>query len=268
MIKAIKYGVIALVILVAGSWLVLGKDAWCYARTKISSWRQDVRDSVPIETELQMARDLLDEIVPQMHANIRIIAKEEVELANLNSDISRSQDALDVQQAQITKLTELMSGEQVYFSFGDRQYSRNEIKGDLSNRFERYKEAQLIFESKKRLALTRETSLRAAIDMLDQARNQKILLEQKISALDSQNRLLIAASANSGVNLDNSALARTDKMISRIKKRLDVAERVLAHEGRFVETIDIDVVDESDLLSEIHDFFSPADTGEVLTATD
>jgi len=267
-IKTLKYGAIATIVLVVGTWLVLGSDVFGYAKTKALSWRQEVRDSVPVELELQRARELLDEIVPEIHANIRIIATEEVELANLKEDITRTQEALDTQQARISKFTELMSSGQVYFTFGERQYSRQQIKIELANRFERFKEAQMVLESKRRLLAAREKSLHAAMDMLANARAQKELLAEKIAALDSQNRLLIAASAGSDVHLDDSKLARTAKLIARIQKRLDVSERILAHEGRFVESIDIDVVDEVDLLSEIDDYFSPEEKTEALTSID
>ncbi|HHH75562.1 MAG TPA: hypothetical protein ENL03_00890, partial [Phycisphaerae bacterium] len=82
-IKTIKYGAIATVVLITGTWLVLGSDAFGYAKTKVLSWRQDGRDSVPVELELQRAREFMDEIEPEIHANIHIIATEEVELANL-----------------------------------------------------------------------------------------------------------------------------------------------------------------------------------------
>jgi hypothetical protein len=87
-------------------------------------------------------------------------------------------------------------------------------------------------------------------------------LENRIAALESQYRLVKAASANSRIQVDNSKLAQTEKLINEIKNRLDVAERVLAHEANFVQPIVVDVIDEKDLLVEVNEYFNGNKTSE------
>jgi hypothetical protein len=59
--------------------------------------------------------------------------------------------------------------------------------------------------------------------------------------------------------VDNSKLAQTEKLIGEIKKRLDVAERVLAHEATFVSQVEVDVVNEKDLVAQVQQHLgSPA----------
>ena len=86
------------VIVVAGVSLVggmlFGKDVVSYVRSSAKSVQTVVKDSVPIEFELRRARDLLDEIIPEMHANVRLIAQEEVEVAALNVDIAKNGDSM------------------------------------------------------------------------------------------------------------------------------------------------------------------------------
>jgi len=255
-VKTLKYGVILVLLLVVGSWLVLGGDAYGYVKTAWHSWRQDIKESVPVEMELARARDLLEDILPEMQANIRLIAREEVELADLAEDIDRSAEALAVEREKVARLSELLDSEDVYFTLGRTRYTRQDIKANLAARFERYKESEMVLADKRRLMANRHKALRAAVDMLHKARSQKALLEQRIAALDSQNRLLAAASVGSQFAVDSSKLAQTDKLLRKIKKRLDVAERVLAHEGRFVDDVEIDVVDEGELLSDVDEYFS------------
>ena len=66
--------------------------------------------------------------------------------------------------------------------------------------------------------------------------------------------------------MDNSKLAQTEKLISDIKKRLDVAERVLAHESRFTPHIPVESVNEIDLLVQIDEHFTPTSAPKVNTA--
>ena len=145
------------------------------------------------------------------------------------------------------------------YSFGDKQFSRDYVKKDLATRFDHFKESEVVLASKERILATREQSLQSAMHLLEQTRSQKSTLEAKIEGLESQWRLLQASAVRSGIQVDNSKLAQTQKLIDQIKKRLDVAERVLAHESRFVQAIAIDTITEKDLLSQVDDYFE-ADT--------
>jgi len=268
LMKVVKIGAIATAGFVLVGGLLFGGDLLSYVSSSTASMREAVRESVPIEVELQRARHTLEEIVPEIQANVRLIAKEEVEIEALKDDIARSKLALVDEKARIAKLSSLLTSEQVAYTLGGRTYSRDAVKDDLARRFDGYKEAEVVLAGKERLLTAREQSLSSAIALLDKARSRKEVLASKIEQLVSQHRLVTAAAVGSQIQVDNSKLAQTEKLIGQIKKRLDVAERVLAHEGRFVEPIEVDVIDEQDLLTQIHEHFGGADQQRLTDATD
>jgi hypothetical protein len=247
------------VIVVAGLSLVggmlFGKDVVSYIRSSAKSVQTAIKDSVPLEFELRRVRDLLEEIIPEMYANVRLIAEEEVEVAALNIDITRSEKSMEEEQLRIAKLRNALAEPQAQYCFGGRNYPRSYVKEDLAHRFERFKESGLVLASKRRLLMTRENSLHAAMQLLEQTRAHKRVLEDKIEALASQHRLVKAAAIGSRIHVDNSKLAQTEKLIAHIKKRLDVAERILAHESQFVQAIPVDAVVEEDLLMQVDEYF-------------
>jgi hypothetical protein len=249
--KLVKIGVVGTAGTMLLSFFVFGREAKSYFDLSARNVRDSIKNSVPVEFELQRARDMLEEIIPEMQANIGLIAQEEVEIARLRSDIERSEEAMQEKQERITRLTNLLQTSEPTFVLGRFEYTRNEVKGQLAREFDRFKEAEIVLAGKKRLVKTREKSLHSAMEMLNRTRAEKARLEDQIAALESKHRLVQTASAGSTVQLDNSKLAQTEKLISDIKNRLDVAERVLAHEARFVEPMDIDVVDEKELLAEV-----------------
>jgi hypothetical protein len=253
--KAVKYSVLAALILTVGSFVMFGSKAWSYARSTVHGWRTALDDSVPVEYELERARDMIDQIIPEMHANIRMIAQEEVELEQLKQDIQRSEESLSEQEIRIARLTDLLQREQAVYVFGENQYSRADLKRDLASKFERYKEAKLVLEGKHRLAQQRKGSLQSAIEMLDKARSKKALLEQKVAALAGKHRLIEAASMGSQLSVRNSKMAQAEKLLTQIQKRLAVSERVLAHEGRFVEPIQLETGSEEELIREVRGYF-------------
>jgi hypothetical protein len=256
--KWLKSVVIVLVVGLLVGGLVFGGDLVSYLRSSAKSVQTAVKGSVPIDFELCRARDLLEEIIPEMHANIQLIAQEEVEVAALKTDIAQSEKNLGDEKTRVSKLHDSLNQQLASYTIGSQELSREQLKEELSRRFDRFKEANVVLESKKRLLSTREKSLLAANQLLEKTRHQKMVLEDKIETLDSQHRLVKAASVGSNIHVDNSKLAQTEKLIAQIKKRLDVAERVLAHESRFVQPLEMETVTETELLSQIDEYFHPS----------
>ena len=239
--------------------LFFGKDAVSYVKSSAKSVRTAVKDNVPIEFELKRATDLLEDIIPEMHANIRLIAEEEIEIAALKTELQKGQEALSEEKHRISTLKAALAVQKASYTFGNRSYSRDTLKTDLIGRFDRFKEAEIVYTSKERLLTTREQSLQSAMSLLDKTKSQKQLLQNKISALEGRYRLNKAASVGTRISIDNSKLAQTEKLIAQIKKRLDIADRVLAHETKFVQSIDVDVMEEADLIAQIDDHFNTPD---------
>ncbi|MBN1507489.1 MAG: hypothetical protein JW955_11620 [Sedimentisphaerales bacterium] len=235
--------------------LLFGKDAVSYVKSSAKGVRTAVKETVPIEFELRRARDLLEDIIPEMQANIRLIAEEEVEVAALKGEIAKNKDGLGDEQSKIKTLRASLEQPRAQYCFAGRDYTHDEVKADLAARFERYKESEVVLASKVKVLQAREKSLDAARQMLAKTTSEKRILENRIEALASQYRLVKAASVGSKIQVDNSKLAQTEKLIAQIQKRLDVAERVLAHETRFVESIPVDTVVEEDLVAQVDDYF-------------
>ena len=255
-LKSLKVAVLTGVGLVVAGGILFGTELGSYARSSISSARTVVKDNVPVEFELKRARDLLDDIIPEMQANIRQIAQQEVEINHLKRDLVVAQKSLDEEQIRVAKLRTALDTHNASYTFGGLKYSREQLKEELARRFDRYKEAEVVLAGKRRLMENREKSLVAAMQVLDRTRGQKSLLEDQIEGLEAQFRLVQASQVGSKVAIDNSKLAQTEKLIAQIKKQLDVAERVLAHEAKFTETIHVDVVDEKELVAAVDEHFA------------
>ena len=242
--------------------LLFGREAVSYFRSAVGSVRDVAKDNVPIEFELRRARDLLNDIIPEMQANIRVIAQQEVEISNLRADITQSQKALCDESCKVQKLRETLSTQQTSYTLNGLNYSRRAVTDELARRFDRVKEAEVIMAGKQRLLENREKSLQAGITMLERTRGQKAMLENQIETLEGQFRLVQAAAVGSKLNIDHSKLAQTQKVLADIKKQLDVAERVLAHETRFTQEIKVDTVDEKELVASVDEHFANKKTDD------
>jgi predicted nucleic acid-binding Zn-ribbon protein len=230
---------------------IFGHDLYSYVASSAHSIQLAVKDSVPIEFQLRRAHDLVSDIVPEMQANIKLIAQQEVDIASLKDDIGASTKQIGDERVRVVKLRDDLATQQTSFAIGDFIYTRDQLKEDLGRRFDDLKEAEVILAGKQRLLTDRDKSLEAAEQALERTRSQKTLLESQIAALEAQNQLIKSASIGSSIQLDNSKLAQSQELIGEIKRQLDVAERVLAHESKFVQPIQIDAVSDQDLLKQV-----------------
>jgi predicted nucleic acid-binding Zn-ribbon protein len=252
--KAVKLGALFTggALLVGG--LVFGSELSSYVRSSARSMRVAVRDNIPVEFELRRARDLLDELGPEMHNNIRAIAEQEVDVASLKRDIGETKLAISDERARVEKLRDAVSSGQTSFTFGDMSFSRNQITQELSRRFTHFKEAEVALTAKEQLLASRQKSMMAAQEALENAKNQKATLETQIETLEAQYKLVQAASAKSDVApaFDQSKLAQAKKAVADIRKHLEIAEHVLAHEAQFTQSVPlVDVINEQDLLKQV-----------------
>ena len=249
--KAIKWGVLGVAGLAIAGAVVLGTDAGSYMRSSAKHLRSSVKDNIPLDFELRRARDLLDEVLPEMQANVRLIAKQEVEIGAAKEEIALAQRSLEEEKIRVARLRDHLGTQNTSFTFSGVNYSREELKGELSRRFERFKEAEMTLSGKKRLLENRQKSLIAAEKQLEQTRARKVALEAQVETLAAQYRLVQAAGAGRDVRIDETKLAHAERLIGQIRRQLDVAERVLAREAKFTSPIPIDVVNEKELVAQV-----------------
>ena len=227
---------------------LFGGDFLSYLRTSTRAVQTAAKDMVSVEFELQRARDLVQEMLPRLQANVRMIAEDEVEIANLEKDIAASRDSLDRDRERLGNLRGKLSVQQVSYRIADRDVSREHLTEQLSAALSRYQEAELTLSSKEELLETRRKSLAAAMQMLDRAKAQKLQLEQKIESLVAQHRVIKASSTGRHSDHETADFSRAEKLVADIETRLDVAQRIVAHEN---ELVPIDLTAESASTDEV-----------------
>ncbi|WP_182864847.1 signal peptide-containing protein [Stieleria mannarensis] len=230
MFRAVKYSVAAFLAVLIGGVLLLGPGFFSYVRTSARSVQDSVQETVPIEFELRRARDLIEAILPELQAQVRMIAQEEVEIAALRRDVSQTEHRLEDEFASLSKLRDQMRTQTVSFKADGRNLNRTQMTEQLARRLDRYKTSRLALAAKERLLEKRNESLAAALASLDSMRHRKAELEQKVEALAAQARLVQASKIDAGIQLNGSDLSDADQLLQQIETRLAVAQRVLEHE--------------------------------------
>lgn len=256
MLRWIKYGIGTLVVVGGLGFFALGPNCVSYLTTTANSAREMVRESVPVEFELKRARQLIDDILPDLQSQIRMIAHEEVEIAALKKEIDSSENQQASEETAIAGLRQKMNVYQVSYKVNGRDIDRDAMTETLAQRFRRFKQGEFTLKSKQRLLEKREAGLNAALAMLEKMKHRKGELELKVEALAAQHRMVQASAIESGSVIDESQLASADQLLDSIENRLKVAERVLEYEQDLSpDTIIEDAIDEAALMAEMNEYF-------------
>jgi hypothetical protein len=239
------------------STLAFGRDVFSYAKTFGSSAREAIKAEVPIEFEIQRARDMVANLVPDIRKCMHVIAEEEVNVEHLSKEIARAETDMNKQKDEILALhRDVDQGRQTY-QYASRVYTSHEVKRDLAARFERYKTAETTLASKRQILTAREKSVSAAREKLDGMLASKRDLEVQLENLDARLKTVQAAQTASSVQLDDSQLARAKKLIGELNKQLDVTQKMLDADGKFTGLIPVDAANPvpEDLSSQIDEYF-------------
>ncbi|MBB3208884.1 hypothetical protein FHS27_004718 [Rhodopirellula rubra] len=256
MLHIVKYSLWATAVLIVGGFLLLGANFTSYIRTSTRAVQESVQDAVPLEFELRRARDLIDAILPDLQTQVRVIAEEEVAIKALENDILASSQKLHEEKATLASLRNRMRVQQVSYAIGGRMVSREQLAEQLRSRLERFQQGELAITTKSDLLQKRRDGLNAALTMLDQMRNRKLQLEQKVEMLVAQDRLLKASQVDAGIAIDGSGLSSADQLLDQIETRLAVAQRVLDHEqDEFAIPLEPSVLTEDAVLTAYDEHF-------------
>lgn len=235
--------------------LLFGTSAISYVRLGVNSVQQSIKDSIPVEVEIKRAREMITNLKPEIADNLRLIAREEVEVARLNKDVATKQDHIVKSRRDILRLKDDLQTGSSKFVYAKRTYSSSEVKEDLANRFKQFKTQEDSLVKMEKILEARTKNLEAARQKLDSMLAAKRQLEVEVENLQARLTMVQVAETSSQISLDDSHLSQTRQLLDEISNRIEVAERMVNSEGALQGTIPLDEEAPSDLVDQITDYF-------------
>jgi len=258
MFRFIKYTSGAVLAVFIGGFLLFGSDLTSMLKTSAKSIRASAKQSVPVEFELDRAKDQINDILPDLQSQVQMIAEEEVAISRLEKEVSHDQQRVEKLERSLSVLRKKARTQQVSWQVGEATLDRKQLAQHLQSRFTHLKQAKLSTDSKERLLAKRRQGLAAAVTLLEEMRLRQSELELKVESLAAQHRLIKASEIESGRLIDDSQLSHADQLLGQIEDRLDVAERMMIYErGTMEMPVEEDTADPESVLAEIDQYFGP-----------
>jgi len=241
--------------------LLFGTRAPSYVRTAFHKVRHEAQGAVPIQFEIDRAKQEIADLEPAIHQNIEALARAEVDVEHLDREIAATRENLRQEKEALLALKNtLKSGDLI--RTGNVTYTADEVKGELARRYDHYKQVGRILEEKETTLKARQKTMAAARQQLTTMVAQKKTLMTKVEGIEARLKMIEATQASNEFTFDDTALARAKQTVAELDKRLDVLAKVAEQEGRYAEKgMPVVIEPGRDVVKEIDAEFGGSDKG-------
>lgn len=249
-----KLVVLSLGILLLGG-IVANTKLGSYVCTTYRRAATSVEESVPLEFQIDRARNMVRDLEPEIRHSMHVIAKEEVEVAELDRRLEQAEGSAQKDKSEIMRLqSDLKTGDRV-FRYAGHSYTADQVKEDLSRRFNRYKSVDGTIESMRKMRDARQRNLDAAREKLTAMMSAQRQLQVDVENLEAKLKLVQVAEASSDFQFDDSHLARAKQLMTDIRTRLDVAAKLANADTNFQKEIPLDEAAPDDVTEQVAAYF-------------
>lgn len=213
--------------------LLFGTSAPSYVKAFFCHVRKNVQANVPIDVQIEKARQEIAALEPAIHSGIEALAKAEVEVDDLGRQIAAHHQNLDKQQRELVALREAMDSG--YRRTDGSTDKARQIQAAAARRLDAFKHHKQLLQDKEETLKLKQQQVEAAKATLEKMMDQKKLLASKVEQIETRLKQIQATEASNEFSLDDTALAKAKNSVSELEKRLDQMARVAEYEGRLVD---------------------------------
>jgi chromosome segregation ATPase len=229
----VKKGLVGTALGAGTLFLVFGTSAPSYVKTAFHKVRENVKENVDPQFEIDRARQDIENLKPMFDQNKETLARAEADAEDLESEVSTMQVKLDqAKQTILAMQRKLKTGD--FRLTGHVTETADNIKADLAERLDNYDYKLDTLKQKNEILKAKRKTIQAAHEQLSNLRQQKSTLLAKLANIEARLRVLEAAQTKNEFNFDDgSTLSRAKKTISDLEKRLNVMAHRAEIDGRY-----------------------------------
>jgi len=246
----VKKGVLGAALGAGMLYLVFGTSAPSYVRTAFHKVRHNAKVAVPVQFEIDRAREEIANLEPAIAENRETLARAEVDVEHLEREIAATRENLAVEKRELLSLRDSVKNGDVRLA-GRVNYTADEINAEMARRLDHYRAVNQILEEKETTLKARQKAVIAARQQLTNMAASKRSLLTKLESIEAKLKMIEATQGKNEFNFDDSALARAKQTVTDLERRLEVKARVAEMEGHYSDGVPVlepgrDVVKEID----------------------
>lgn len=242
-------------LLVVGAGLLFGTRATTYVQTAWNRVTGAVQDAVPVEFELDRARQMLENAGPAIEKQQRLVVEQEVKLERMAEEIAKLEDNLDTEKLAVLKLRDQLGKKLASYEIAGRSYSQDDLRAELNHRFETFKRNEELLDTRQEEYQARADRLIAAKDKVQAMVRDQDSLALQIEKLEAKLEAIKAKKVRDELKIDDSEIGEIRQVLERLEDKLEVEERIVESNGKPVSRVPVEEIVPSDLETQIDQHF-------------
>jgi chromosome segregation ATPase len=213
--------------------LLFGTSAPSYVKAFFTHVRKNVQTHVPVDVQIERARQEIAALEPAIHTGIEALAKAEVEVEDLTRQIADHRQNLDKQQRELVALREAMD---VGYRRTDSTDKAKQIEAAAARRLDSFRHSKQLLGQKEETLKLKQQQVDAARETLEKMMEQKKLLAAKVEQIETRLKQIQATQASNEFTFDATALSKAKQSVADLEKRLSEMAKIAEYEGRLVDS--------------------------------
>lgn len=206
--------------------IVFGRDFASYLITSADVVSDSVREQIPVAFELDRARHMIEALAPQIKKDRYAIAREQVELENLQSRIDELVESQTLEKRSLERLQKRLESQTKSRRRANGVSRTEPIARIAETRFSTYKTQEATLENLRRTYDARREAVESKQSNLELLVAAKHQLSAEVECLEARQRLTQVAGQQNDIHDDDSQLMRTRELIQDVETRVRIAERM------------------------------------------
>jgi hypothetical protein len=221
MLKKIAFAAVAVV---AGLFILNSTHMGSYARTAWHKVKKAAKCQVPLEFQLESARNEIAQLIPDMKKHIDVIAQETQAVRRLRDDITLTKANLGEQKRTLVAMKDDLKKGEVKYIYGDKFYSADRVSQKLARDLASCQRCEKELEGREKMLEAKETALDAAKEQLTSMKSEKEKLEVLVEQMEAQLKTLRVAQTRSQFHIDDSRLSRIKQTLADIRDQMSAQQ--------------------------------------------
>jgi chromosome segregation ATPase len=234
MLKKIAFAALAVV---AGLFILNSTHLGSYAKTAWHKVKKTAKCQVPLEFQLETARNEIAQLIPDMRKHIDVIAQETQAVRRLKDDIAVTRANLAEQRKHIYAMKEDLKKGEVKILYNDRFYSADRVRDRLARDLVSSQRCEKELESREKMLEAKETALEAAREQLGCMKSEKEKLEVLVATMEAELKTLRVAQTRSQFHLDDSRLSRIKATLDDIRDQMRAQQTASELNAEFLNDV-------------------------------
>ncbi len=193
---------------------------------------------------------------------MELIAREEVEIEKLETNISEFEGKLTEDEKSIKRLNADLSSGVEYVTYHGVEYTASDVKRDLANRFDEFKTDNETLTNLKKLRATRMDNLKSVRGKLAGMQASQRKLRVEVENLAARNKMIEVTKSASEIEIDESQLAKANALLDNLDSRLSTEEKLSNVKNQSLDRIPVETEATTDILDEVANYFGSQETAE------